>query len=89
MISLLISHEQRVMNISRFKRNISAELKAVSEGERLVILNGDKPMAEVIPYEDKNALLIREPKSSLEFPKVNIVIDGDPLIYLMEDRENR
>ena len=89
MISLLTSHERRVMNISRFKRNISAELKAVSEGERLVILNGDKPMAEVIPYEGKNALLIREPKSFLEFPKVNIVIDGDPLIYLMEDRENR
>lgn len=79
----------KMMNISRFKRNISAELKAVSEGERLVILNGDKPMDEVIPYEDKNALLIREPKRSLEFPKVNIVIDGDPLIYLMEDRENR
>ena len=34
-----------MVNISRFKRNISAELKAVSEGERLVILNRDKPMA--------------------------------------------
>lgn len=79
----------KMMNISRFKRNISAELKAVSEGERLVILNRDQPMAEVIPYEDKSGLLIREPKSPLEFPKVNIVIDSDPLTYLMEDREDR
>ena len=78
-----------MMNISRFKRNISAELKAVSEGERLVILNRDQPMAEVIPYEDKSGLLIREPKCSLGFPKVNIVIDSDPLTYLMEDREDR
>lgn len=79
----------KMMNISRFKRNISAELKAVSEGERLVILNRDQPMAEVIPYEDKSGLLIREPKRSLGFPKVNIVIDSDPLTYLMEDREHR
>ena len=79
----------KMMNISRFKRNISAELKAVSEGERLVILNRDQPMAEVIPYEDKSGMLIREPKSSLEFPKVNIVIASDPLTYLMEDREDR
>ena len=60
----------KMMNISQFKRNISAELKAVSEGERLVILNRDQPMAEVIPYEDKSGLLIREPKRSLGFPKV-------------------
>ena len=38
------------MNISRFKRNISAELKAVSKGEKLVILNGDKPMAPVYEH---------------------------------------
>ena len=37
-------------NISYFKAHLSQELRAVRNGERIIILDRDIPVAEVMPY---------------------------------------
>ena len=80
----------KTINISSFKAHISEELQSVRKGARLVILDRDNPSAEVIPYKaDQPSLISRPPKRTLEFRKLEIVVDSDPLELLMEERGTR
>jgi antitoxin (DNA-binding transcriptional repressor) of toxin-antitoxin stability system len=79
----------KTMTISAFKARISSELKRVRKGERIVLLNRDIPVAEVVPYSKANETFIRPPQGKLKFERVSFTVEVDPLIYLMEDRNKR
>jgi antitoxin (DNA-binding transcriptional repressor) of toxin-antitoxin stability system len=80
----------RTRNISQFKAHISQELLAVRHGERIIILDRDIPVAEVIPYEKREASLVpRAPTGTLVFRKLGISVGRDPLDVLREERDGR
>ncbi len=79
----------RTINISQFKAHISRELRAVRQGERIVILDRDIPVAEVLPYRADQSLRVRPPEKKLTYPEVSFRTTVDPLQFLMEDRAKR
>ena len=80
----------RTTNISYFKAHISEELRRIRAGERVVILDRDIPVAEVVPYrEGEKKLRIRLPRHRLSCPKSSVSVKKDPLQYLMEERMKR
>jgi antitoxin (DNA-binding transcriptional repressor) of toxin-antitoxin stability system len=80
----------KTANISFFKAHISEELRKVRAGEHIVILDRDIPVAEVVPYQEKEKTLkIRPPKHRLEYPQGTFSVKTDPLQYLMEERAKR
>lgn len=80
----------RTINISTLKAHISAELRRVRAGERLIVLDRDIPVAEVVPYSlETRAVMIRPPKHRLVYPKSSFSVKTDPIQYLMEERSKR
>ena len=80
----------KTMNISFFKAHISGELRSVRQGEHLVILDRDIPIAEVIPYQPVEPVLTaRPPRNAIVFRKLRIRVDRDPLEFLLEERKKR
>ena len=79
----------RTMTISAFKARISEELKRVRKGERIVIMNRDIPVAEVVPYNKENDTFIRPPQGKLKFERPSFTVKVDPMDFLMEDRNKR
>jgi prevent-host-death family protein len=75
------------MKISDFKKHISEELRRVRNGDRIVILDRDKPVAEVIPYQQSSKrLVVRPPRGPRALPAIDIKTNVDPLSFLLEDR---
>ena len=80
----------KTINISRLKAHISQELLSVRRGERIVILDRDIPIAQLIPYEESTAPLVPQaPTRALELRKVGISVEVDPLAVLMAERRER
>ena len=80
----------RTTNISEFKAHISRELQAVREGERIVILDRDIPVADVVPHQKTETSLVpRLPTRPLEYRKLGISVTRDPLEVLAEERGAR
>ena len=80
----------RTTNISSFKANISRELRSVRAGERIVIVDRDIPVAEVIPFGGyAQRLPARPPKGRLVLRRLSISVAVDPLRFLMEERGRR
>ena len=83
----IFSHVETI-NISTLKAKISSSLKRVRNGERLVVLDRDVPIAEIIPYNKKPEIKFQKPKFKFHIPK-SMNIKVDPLLFLMEDRKNK
>ena len=80
----------RTRNISQFKAHISEELLAVRRGERIIILDRDIPVADVIPHKKADERLVSTaPTRQLSFRKLGISVARDPLEVLGEDRGRR
>ena len=79
----------KTANISYFKAHISQELREVRAGEHILILDRDIPVAEVIPFHQKEIIRVRSPKSKLSYPETSFSVETDPLLFLMEDRLKR
>ena len=82
----------KTMTISAFKAHISAELRRVRRGGRVVIRDRDTPIAEVVPFQAGPAttVTVRAPNIvPFEWPRATIRIEHDPLEYLFEDRYGR
>ena len=77
----------KTSNISYFKAHLSQELRAVRNGERIIILDRDIPVAEVLPYDiNKKKIRIQPPTKKLQYSEPSFKTVKDPLIYLLEDR---
>jgi antitoxin (DNA-binding transcriptional repressor) of toxin-antitoxin stability system len=79
----------RTINISSLKAHLSAELKKVRRGGRLVVMDRDTPIAELVPYKVPERLLIRPPERKLEYPRQIPRLGLDPLEALLADRKAR
>ncbi len=79
----------KTINISTLKTHLSAELKKVRRGERLVVMDRDVPIAELIPYSTPERLVIRAPLGKLRVPRQLKGTGLDPRVALQEDRESR
>ena len=80
----------RTINISQLKAHISEQLRTVRKGQRLVILDRDIPVAQLVPYEQPApALAPRAPKRAIVLRKLGISVEADPLEMLMAERARR
>jgi antitoxin (DNA-binding transcriptional repressor) of toxin-antitoxin stability system len=80
----------RTINISQLKAHISEQLRAVRKGQRLVILDRDIPVAQLVPYQQPApALAPRAPKRAIVLRKLGIAVKTDPLEALMAERASR
>lgn len=80
----------KTMTISAFRSHISAELRKVRKGGRIIISDRDTPIAEVVPFNAERAttVTIRAPTSGpFVVPRSSISIHHDPVEYLLEDRD--
>ena len=76
----------KTINISYFKAHISQELRAVRNGEKLIIKDRDIPVADVVPHNEEPVLTVRSPIKKLFFKSLGFSVQKDPLSILMEDR---
>ena len=79
----------KTSSISFFKAHISQELRSVRAGERIIIMDRDIPVAEVVPYEDDSVMHVRLPTTKLVPRALSFSVERDPLGLLMEERAKR
>ena len=76
------------ISISNLKTHLSATLKEVVKGIHYLVMDRDHPIAEIIPYSEKQRLMITAPKSKSK--KIINSFKGkvklDPVEYLLQDR---
>jgi len=76
------------ISISNLKTHLSATLKEVVKGIHYLVMDRDHPIAEIIPYSEKQRLMITLPKSKAK--KIINSFKGkvklDPVEYLLQDR---
>jgi antitoxin (DNA-binding transcriptional repressor) of toxin-antitoxin stability system len=70
---------------------MSATLKEVVKGIHYLVMDRDHPIAEIIPYSEKQRLMITLPKSKAK--KIINSFKGkvklDPVEYLLQDRRGK
>ncbi|MBE7411012.1 MAG: hypothetical protein L6Q54_11205 [Leptospiraceae bacterium] len=77
------------MNVSLLKAHASRALKEIRENKMsFLIYDRDIPVARMVPYMDRD-LVIRKPKKKFKLPKNPVLVDVDPLDFLLEDRKSR
>lgn len=80
----------KTTNISQFKTHISSMLRSVRDGDHIVIMDRDIPVARVTPYVEADQTLVsRPPAGPIPFRKLSFSAALDPLAYLKEDRARR
>jgi prevent-host-death family protein len=81
------------VRIAELKARLSEHLRAVRKGHELTVYDRNEPIARILPYSPRGALVVREPvracKSLREVrlpPPVRL--DIDPVELLLEDRQS-
>jgi prevent-host-death family protein len=91
---MVMGKEKRV-GLAELKARLSHYLRAVREGERITVLDRDRPVARLVPFESGDALVIRRPApdagrpGDLRFPPPSQPIETDVVALLLEDRGRR
>lgn len=76
------------ISITNLKTHLSAELKKVQNGTRILVLDHKRPVAELIPTETEEVFIsVAEQKYS--YHDVSPLTGKDPLDDLEEDRSDR
>jgi len=79
------------ISISNLKTHLSATLKEVVKGIHYLVMDRDHPIAEIVPYSEKQRLMITLPKSKAK--KIINSFKGkvklDPVEYLLQDRRGK
>jgi antitoxin (DNA-binding transcriptional repressor) of toxin-antitoxin stability system len=80
------------VGIGELKSRLNECLRAVRRGEMISILDGERPVAHIVPVRGKNALRIRKPKPAtpppnrVQLPKP-LALKLDVVELLMEERQ--
>ena len=91
---MVMKRETRV-GIAELKARLSHYLRAVRAGESITVLDRDRPVARLVPFEGPDALVIRHPApdagrvGDLRFPPPSQPIETDVLALLLEERGRR
>ena len=82
------------VRIAQLKSRLSEYLRAVRQGERVVVMDRDTPIAQIVPFNDRSRLRIRKrapgvpPLNKVKLPKP-LKLDLDVVDLLMEERQER
>lgn len=81
----------RTITISKLKAHLSAEIKAVQNGEPVVILDRRHPVASLQAFESDDDIIVIESNTPYHYEDLTPLIpkNKDALSPLWEDRESR
>jgi prevent-host-death family protein len=83
----------KTVNVAVLKNDLSRYLRAVGEGEEVVVTSHSHAVAKLVPYAASSGLSVRPPTSAT--PRWKSVTgvkprkDVDPVTLLLEDRARR
>ena len=86
---MTIYGHMKTINISSLKAHLSESLKTVRSGHRLTVVDRDIPIAEIIPYNKRQSLVIIAPVKKFSLPVSLLHVEKDPVDMLLEDRSSR
>lgn len=75
-------------SVSALKTHLSAELRKVKAGERIVVVEHRRPIAVLQPYE-ADPLVVREPEVAYRPTRLAPLTTVDPTAALQEERGDR
>jgi prevent-host-death family protein len=78
----------KTISVSALKAHLSGQLKEVKAGGRVVVLEHNRPIAVLVPYESE-ALVLREPTEAYRFQELSPLSSRDPGEALDEERAER
>jgi antitoxin (DNA-binding transcriptional repressor) of toxin-antitoxin stability system len=76
------------ISITNLKTHLSAELKKVQNGTRILVLDHKRPVAELIPTETEE-LFISVAEQKYSYHVLSPLTEKDPLDELEEERSDR
>lgn len=76
------------VGIAELKAHLSKHLRAVKKGEQVIVLDHEKPVAVISPYQEAPRLTARPPRRPLHSTKLPTkpLGTGDAVADLVEDR---
>lgn len=78
----------KTISVSKLKAHLSAELKEVKNGSRIIILDHKHPVAIVGPYEEE-PLFAREAEQPYTYKELEPLTTIDPVEKMEEERSDR
>jgi antitoxin (DNA-binding transcriptional repressor) of toxin-antitoxin stability system len=78
----------KTISVSKLKAHLSAELKEVQQGSRIIVLDHRHPVAILGPYEEE-PLFVREAQQSYSYKELEPLTTVDPLDKMEEERSDR
>lgn len=76
------------ISISNLKTHLSAELKKVQKGTRIIVLDHSRPVAELVPTEIEE-LFLSVAEQKYTYRPLSPLTGKDPLHDLEEERSDR
>ena len=76
------------ISISGLKTHLSANLKKVQNGTRIIVLDHKRPVAELIPT-DTEELFLSVSEKKYSYRPLPALTEKDPLTELEEERKDR
>lgn len=79
------------VGVADLKAKLSEHLRSVKRGEEVTVYDRNEPVARIIPFAPRGALVVREPLKSyktlgdIELP-APVELDIDPVELLLQDR---
>lgn len=79
------------VGIADLKAKLSEHLRAVKRGEEVTVYDRNEPVARIVPFAARGALIVREPvRSYRTFRDIRlpppVKLSVDPVELLLEDR---
>ena len=78
----------KTVSVSKLKAHLSAELKEVKKGSRIIVLDHRHPVAILAPYEEE-PLFVREAQQPYSYKELEPLTTGDHLDKMEEERSDR
>lgn len=78
----------KTISVSSLKAHLSANLKEVQKGSRIIVLDHTHPIAVLSPVEEE-PLFLNEAKEQYTYKKLSPLTVVDPLEKLRTDRADR
>ena len=75
----------KTISVSKLKAHLSAELKEVKKGSRIIVLAHRNPVAILGPYEEE-PLFAREAQQPYSYEELDPLTTVDPLHKMEEER---
>lgn len=78
----------KTISVSKLKAHLSAELKEVKKGSRIIVLDHRHPVAVLGPYEEE-PIFAREAQQPYLYKELEPLTNIDPFNKMEEERSDR